>query len=80
MVVKSFPKSLRKIDVKYQWNPRPEPTEQPSLFTQSVNNLGNEMPSFSQKQSEAAGDRCKFYLQEHYTSDSLRIKQAYHLA
>lgn len=37
------------------------------------------MPSFSHKQSEVAGDRSKFYLQEQYTLSSLRIKQAYHL-
>lgn len=37
---------LRKIDVKSKRNPRPEHAEQLSLFTQSVNNLGNEMPSF----------------------------------
>lgn len=37
------------------------------------------MLSFSHKQSEVAGDRSKFYLQEHYTLSSLRIKQAYHL-
>lgn len=57
-----------KIVVKSKWNLRTESKEQPSLFTQSVNNLGNEMPSFSQNQNEVTGDRSKFYLQQHYAS------------